>query len=387
MPEYTEMIEILQSEIKRTNALACLECGKCTAVCPLSISSRRYSPRVLLTRAIRDDLDNLFQDYDLWSCLTCGKCSAYCPADIDYMELMHALRDAAGQAGFEGKCSHSGTAQSIQRIQTAGHLQSRRLDWLPSDVDVAKTGKVLYWVGCAPFYDALFADIPVNTLQAAESSIRLLNHLGITPAVLQDERCCGHDLYWNGDTENFKKLAKLNTEAIKKSGAETVLFSCAECQSALKQLYPAAGESPPVRYQHISQFLVEKLSAGELKLGPDSKQTITYHDPCRLGRLQGVYDEPRQILQAVGSLEEMRQSRKQALCCGVSGWMNCDVDSKAIQENRLRQARATGADVMAVACPKCQIHFTCTLRDEALKDCQIDIKDIATLALESMPQD
>ncbi len=207
---------------------------------------------------------------------------------------------------------------------------------------------------------------------------------------MTNERCCGHDLLLNGDVENFEKLANQNISEIKQTGAKTILFSCAECLSAFKKLYPEHGFNVQAELKHMSQFLAEKLATGELALTA-SNDDITYQDPCRLGRHLGVYEEPRQVLQgnitqsegAAGHFRDMKQAGKRSLCCGVSAWMNCDLTSKTMQVERLRQARETGAKVLAVACPKCQIHLTCSMKDQVVSEkYNIDIRDISTITLE-----
>lgn len=378
--------DLLQDQIKKTNAYACLECGKCTSVCPVSTSSRQYSPRSLLTRAVRKDYQSLFQDYDLWSCLTCKRCDQVCPSNIEFSDLNRILRNNAQDAGFHGKCSHSGAMELLQRIMTTKKINQNRLDWVDKDLNIAAEGDVLYFAGCAPYFDVFFSELNLNILDSARSSIKILNRLGISPVLMADERCCGHDLLWNGDEENFLTLAKHNQEKINETGAKTILFSCAECLSAYKDLYPKYGINIKADLQHMSQFIAGKLSSGEIRL-KDADVSVTYHDPCRLGRHLGIYDEPRKVLKTNGAnnFVEMRQNQNGSLCCGVSGWMNCDITSKSIQITRLMQAKDTEADVLAVACPKCQIHLTCTMKDQDVKEKYgITIRDISAITLERM---
>lgn len=380
------MSSVLIESIKKTNAYACLECGKCTSVCPVSKFNHQYSPRSLLTKAVRNHYDTLYNDYDLWSCLSCKRCDAVCPSNIQYSDLNQIVRTGAKDAGFHGKCSHSGAMEMLQTIMTTPDLNQNRLDWLTEDMETAKEGEVLYFVGCVPYLDVFFSDLDLTILEGAKSSIKLLNALGVTPVLLPNERCCGHDLLWNGDVDNFKMLAEHNLEAIKKTGAKTLLFSCAECMSAFKDLYPKYGFTVNLELKHMSQFLAEKIESGDLKLN-DPDQSLTYQDPCRLGRHMGIYDEPRTVLQSNGSnhFMEMTQNNKGSLCCGVSAWMNCDTISKSIQKERLKQAKDTGADILAVACPKCQIHLVCTMKDQAVKDKHgIQIRDISAITLDRM---
>jgi Fe-S oxidoreductase len=380
------MSGVLQEAIKKTNAYACLECGKCTSVCPVSRFNRKYSPRSLLTKAVREHFDTLYRDYDLWSCLTCKRCDAVCPSNIQYSDLNQIVRTGAKDAGFHGKCSHSGAMEMLQTIMTTPDLNQNRLDWISDDMEISEEGEVLYFTGCAPYFDVFFSDLDLSIMEGPKSSVQLLNALGVTPVLLPDERCCGHDLLWNGDVDNFKMLAEHNLEAIKKTGAKTLLFSCAECMSAFKDLYPKYGFTVNLELKHMSQFLAEKIESGDLELN-DPDQSLTYQDPCRLGRHMGIYDEPRKVLQSNGSnlFTEMKQSSKGSLCCGVSAWMNCDTTSKSIQKERLKQAKDTGADVLAVACPKCKIHLVCTMKDQAVKDKHgVQIRDISAITLDRM---
>lgn len=374
----------LVEQIKSTNAYGCLECGKCTAVCPVSLFGNSYSPRSMLTKTIRHEFDSLYVDYDLWSCLTCRRCDAVCPANIDYSTLTQIVRTSAQDSGFQGKCSHSGAMELLQKVMTAENINQNRLDWVTDDMQITDEGEILYYVGCAPYFDVFFDDINISTIDAAKSSIKILNKLGITPVVMADERCCGHDLLWNGDDDNFKMLAQKNLDAIDKTGAKTILFSCAECMSSFVNLYPDNGFKVKQKLTHMSQFIAEQLEENNLKL-KKPKYNVTFQDPCRLGRHLGIYDEPRQVLLHNDGehYTEMMQNNKKSLCCGVSAWMNCDITSKGIQKERLRQAKQTGSDVLTVACPKCHIHLSCTMKDDFVKEnYAVDIKDISSVVLE-----
>lgn len=378
------MHEELYAAVQQTNALACLECGKCTSVCPVSRFSQEYSPRLMLNQAVKQDFESIFANYDLWSCLTCQRCDQVCPSAISYIELTQTLRNRADSSRFKGQCSHSGVLETLQKMMTTRDLRQNRLDWVGNELDISTdTGEILYFVGCAPYFDSFFTNLELSTLDAAISSIKILNHLGIKPVLLPQERCCGHDLYWNGDMENFKMLAEHNLEMIAKTGCKTILFSCAECQSAFQNLYVENGFKVPWKLQHLSQFLAEQVESGKLELAPVAKP-VTFQDPCRLGRHLREYDAPRQVLKSNGgdNLMEMQQHGKGALCCGVSAWMNCDGTTRKIQNERLDQAYATGAETMAVACPKCHIHLQCTQQHAGDDGPKIEIRDIATITLE-----
>ena len=263
--------------------------------------------------------------------------------------------------------------------------EQNRLEWLEDGLKVAQEGEVLYFVGCLPYFQAFFGDLAPRSLEIARSTVRVLNSVGVEPVVMADERCCGHDLLWQGDVQSFLKLAHHNVAEIKKRGAKKVVTSCAECARALNSDYPDHVGPLPFQVMHLAQFLVE---AGDGLLLQEVKQTVTYQDPCRLARHLEVYEEPRQVMAKIPGLElwEMAKNRKDAVCCGTSTWMNCDRHSKQIQDERLDDARRTGADLLITACPKCSIHFRCSqMKDGYVENDGMQIKDLAELVCEALP--
>jgi Fe-S oxidoreductase len=370
----------IKKAIKESRAYLCLECGKCTGSCPVSRFNHGYSPRILVNKAIRSGQLELLKDKNIWACLTCKLCDERCPANIDYIELTLAIRQEAQKIGEEAICSHGGAAQSLMRIMSTPDLQQKRLDWIGSDLDIAESGETMYFVGCLPYFDVLFKDIKINATIAAKASIRILNHLGITPVVLPDERCCGHDLLWGGELDNFKRLARYNIDEIKKAGVKKIIFSCPEGYRTFKIDYPKYFECD-FEVQHITELIAEAIDQGKIKL-KNLNKTVSFQDPCRLGRHLGIYDEPRKAITSVPQLrlQEMAKSRKNAMCCGVSAWMNCSTYSKSIQLARLKEAKQTGADLLVLACPKCEIHFNCAMKDEKVgEDVKIETIQLVTL--------
>jgi Fe-S oxidoreductase len=288
--------------------------------------------------------------------------------------------------GETGQCTHGGALQSLMHIMTADHLHQNRLGWVDKKYKMASKAETLYFVGCQPYFDVLFSDINVKTIDIANSALKLLNHLDIVPALLPNERCCGHDLLWAGDVEHFIKLAKHNLKMIKKTGAKRVVTTCPECYLTLKVEYPRYIGSLDFEVIHISQLLADKVSDGKLKFHRSTKK-VTYQDPCRLGRFSGILGEPRTIIGAIPGMElvEMKRSRMGALCCGTQAWMNCGIVNKQIQSERLREANETGANVLLTFCPKCQIHFKCAMSDGRLgEELGIEIEDITSLAARAL---
>jgi Fe-S oxidoreductase len=267
-----------------------------------------------------------------------------------------------------------------------GSVRQNRLAWLNDDLRTEpEKGELFYWTGCAPYYDAFFPELEAPVLPGVRAAVRLLNALGITPVVSPQERCCGHDLLWNGDRESFERLAKHNVALVQASGATTLVTSCAECLRTWKVDYEPFLLSKPPRILHLSELLAER--AGDLKLKENGKQRLTFQDPCRLGRHLGIYEPPRRVLAAVPGVEvvEMIRTGRTARCCAGGSWTHCDRFAKEIQVDRLREARSTGADVLVTACPKCRIHFRCAMRDaDARAEAEIEMKDLAEVVAEAL---
>jgi Fe-S oxidoreductase len=242
----------------------------------------------------------------------------------------------------------------------------------------------------------------VRADEVAQSTVSVLNALGIRPQVMADERCCGHDLLWEGDVEGFAALAELNAELIHESGAKRIVTSCPECARALSVDYPAHGVDLGVEILHLAELVAQEAPEADGGNGQPNRSLLadampsamvsdaapraTYHDPCRLGRHLGVYDQPRQAIAEAGfELVEMPRHRENAQCCGTNGWTHCGAANKQIQSERLREAQATGAEVLVAACLKCQIHFLCALQDRQLdREITIEIRDLSTLLAQAL---
>jgi Fe-S oxidoreductase len=363
----------------------CMECGLCTGSCPISRELSVFSPRQIIKRAMLNPDSDLVNCREIWACLCCANCSEHCPADIDFPEFISFHRRQAQKTGNFPQESHHGILQAITTLQTR-NIKQQRTDWAKTAGAFADTGEYFYFVGCLPFFDVTFRYLNLAPLETGRSVLALLNKMEIVPVISNDERCCGHDALWCGDDKTFRRLAKWNLEVIKSSGANTVLFSCPEGYVTFKKYYPKYFGELPFEVLHMTEFLVRELPRTGLTFQPSSTGTVTYHDPCRLGRLAGIYEPPRQLIQFLPEVQlvEMERSRENALCCGTSAWMECSSFSKAIQTERIQEAIQTGAQTLITTCPKCQIHFKCA---QSNLDSDLKIVDIYTYLAERLHQE
>ncbi len=381
--------ESIYDILKRTKAIFCQECGKCSSSCPITRLNPLYSPRLAVEKALMELEDALLTDKCLWSCLTCYLCRLRCPLDIKYDELVQACRAKAASSGIFGDCAHEGMLFSLSRLMANLEVKQSRLSWVPQEAEIAKTGDVLYFVGCLPYFDIVFEDIGVKSTEIAQSMLKIMNAAGMKPVLLEDETCCGHDLLFAGYRRSFEKLAKINVTAIEESGASTVVMTCPECYRTFKVEYAELFGELKFEVLHASEFIMNLINDGKIKFEKKPVKKVSYQDPCRLGRHMGVYDPPRKVVTSIPGLElvEMERSRENALCCGVNAWMGCGIHSKRMQIERLAEAKGTGAELLVTACPKCQIHLNCALSEKLpveREEVEIEICDLSVLVAKAL---
>ena len=380
----------LEDIIQETKTYYCVECGKCTSVCPVARYDPAFSPRMMIENALLGFENDLVFNRELFSCLTCYTCQQRCPSDVDFPVFIRKARAIAQDNEQHGICAHSGQLQSLTRLMTSPDIKQRRLGWLSDKYRTSDDSDVLFWVGCAPYFEPIFEDIEFRALDITEASLKILNLMGIEPKLLPDEKCCGHDVLWTGDVETFKRLAEHNATQIKESGVKKIIFSCPEGYRTLKLDYPNYGFDVGCELQHISEFLAEKIGQNGVKF-KEIRKKVTYQDPCRLGRHLGVYDAPRKILESIPGIElvEMQYSRGDSICCGTSAWTNCDSYSNMLRAERLCEATETGAELLITACPKCQTHFRCAMIDkgeEKRSMPSIEVMDLANLVANAIKE-
>lgn len=374
--------------IARHGAYACQDCGKCTSSCPLALSGKPFSPRQVVTALIDGRMDTEQITDNIWSCLTCGVCYNRCPAQVNFPALIQDVRCHITKGKEEKtRLTHGGFFQSLMRSMTCPGIRQNRWKDLPAGIETDPAGKVLFHGGCAPYYDEFFREHNgVVNSDIVHSALRLLNFFDVTPALLSNERCCGHDLLWSGDLENFLRLARLNAQVLNASGIEEMITACPECYRTFSRDYPENGIRLDFKVTHLYQFLETEIDRGAVTFRrPDGR--FTYQDSCRLNSLTDVKDLPRKLINrfAEGRFIEMPDRMDGALCCGNCAWTGCDAYSKALQVKRITQARETGADVMITACPKCRIHLGCAMEDPfAGGSLAMELKDLTTIIAETL---
>ncbi len=385
VPEFISK-ELLAEIVSQHDVFACQDCGKCTSACPVALTGKAFSPRAVANAVIAGDITSSARE-NIWSCLTCGLCYERCPSAVNFPEFIKDIRYLLKKSELTGHETHGGFFHSLMRTMTTPELKTDRWKWLPDDVKTDPKSKILFFGGCAPYFDLFFRKfLDVNTRNILTDSIRLLNFFDIQPALLENERCCGHDLLWSGDKENFLKLANLNVELIHRLGIEEVITACPECFMSIGKDYEKNGIAIQFKVTHLYDFLEREIGKGAVDL-KKMDMNITYQDSCRLSRLEGRSDLPRKLLRRLkpDGFKEMQDTESAALCCGNSAWIGCDAYSKALQMKRLKQANETGSELLVTSCPKCQIHLKCAMEDPFHgEELEIKIMDLASVVAKNI---
>jgi Fe-S oxidoreductase len=355
---------------------SCADCGRCSDNCPANAAGRPLSPRFLTTKA-RDYafqhypmfgkagngnalVGNIYSEDEIWSCTTCGACEQECPLLVEYIDKVVDLR--------RGLVDDGNVPQSLQKPLKAlesrgnpyGKMEKKRADWAdakdfqqicPVRVLNGKVADTLYFVDSITAYD--------DRIQAiGRATAKILHHLGENFGILgAAERDSGHEVRRFGEETLFQTLRDHNSQSIHASGVRRIVTSDPHAYNALKHDYK---DVPPV--EHISQVIAREVKSGKIKFQPvEDRKVYTYHDPCYLGRHNQIYDDPRNVLDAIPSLKrvEMKRSRDRSFCCGGGGLMLFyePKEDERIGVKRVRMAAEAGANVIVTACPFCMVNI------------------------------
>ncbi len=330
----------------------CYQCGMCDTVCPWN-RVIKFSMRNIVRQAAFG-LPEL-EGEDMWRCTTCGSCPQRCPRGVGTIDVSLSFRRIAAEAGISPAPISPVSASLGAEGNPLREQREKRADWAQSlSVKTFTEGtEFLYFPGCYLSYDSRLKKV-------AAATVNILNRAGVDFGILGSrENCCGESIRKTGNEDLFKRLARENIKAFIGSGVKKIIVSSPHCYHTFKNEYSQFKVNFEV--VHISQLLFKLIKEGRLKLTGKYRRKVAYHDPCYLGRHNGVYDEPREALKKVPGLKllEMADSRENSLCCGGGGgriWMETKKGER-FSDLRLEQAAGAGAEVLATACPYCITMF------------------------------
>ena len=406
------------------DGMTCTECGRCQDACPAFATGKNISPKLVIMN-LRDQLyreghamlaaadgheafagsplvPTAVADDTVWDCVTCGACVRECPVGIEHIDHIVDMRRNLVMVDSRFPAEGATMLRDLERTSNPwGRSPTERSDWAEGlGVRVLQPGdpppEILYWVGCAPAFDE-------RARTSAVSTAKLLTEAGVDFAILGPrEACTGDPARRMGDEYTFQSLAKQNIETLDAAGISKsagtskadvlraaadladrpttkIITTCPHCFNTIGSEYPDFGGHYEV--VHHTQFLAELVRDGRLTPAP-SDQSITYHDSCYLARHNDVKAEPRALVAAVGRPIEMARREERTFCCGAGGahmWL--EERGAQINEERAREATATGAATLAVACPFCTV-----MLDDGMQATGggLAVKDVATLLVEAV---
>lgn len=388
---------------------ACTRCGICAEACPfyLATGNREYTPiwkLELLRRAYEQNFTLIgrfkravglekpvtadeflhWRDLNYNACSTCNKCSMVCPMGIAVGLLMHSMRNILAEAGVVPENLLRIRDSIAQTDNLFGYPNYERTGWVeymadaPDDLYLREQAEVVYFTGCVVSFSPAAQRI-------AEAVVRVFTAAGMNFTLLgEKEACCGFPLKAAGLNRSADALIEKNIEAVIATGAHTIVFSCPACR--LTWLRDYAPRLPHVRPLHTTEFIAELIRAGKLTLHPLEK-SVTYHDPCDLARNGGVYQAPREILQAIPalSLREVAERDISGLCCGGGGNVEAVAPDHVnlVAAATMKKLTATGAQILATACPQCMRVFE---KANKAANYHVTILDVAEIVAKSVEQ-
>ena len=386
---------------------SCADCGRCSDNCPANAVGRPLSPRFLTIKA----RDYSFQHYpmfgssnngtpliggiysadEIWSCTTCGACEEECPLLVEYIDKIVDLR--------RGMIDDGNVPQSLQKPLKAlesrgnpyGKMEKKKADWAKADnfqqtcnvkiVNGHGSVDTLYFVDSITSYDDRMQSI-------GRATAKILDRVGENFGILgAGEKDSGHEVRRFGEETLFMALREHNTDAIKASGVQHIVTADPHAYNALKHDYK---DVPPV--EHISQVIAREVKAGNITFDPveGDDKVYTYHDPCYLGRHNQIYDDPRNVLDAIPGLKrvEMSRSRDRSFCCGGGGLMLFyePKEDQRMGVVRVKMAAEAGANVIVTACPFCMTNIEDAIKVAGMEGKMTAI-DLAELVDQQMAHD
>ncbi len=340
------------------DALTCVECGRCQDNCPAQAAGKVLNPKQIilqtqqaLVAGERDKkLVDVYSSEALWQCTTCGACENQCPVGIEHLPILIGARRGLVSNG-EAPEYLAGVYNNLERRSNIWGLsydqRQKFVDSAALEVFDPTKHDVLVWLGCAGAFEAEFQ----KSLRSLFDILRLME---VPFGVLSKEKCTGDVAKRSGNEYAYQELAQANIETLRSAAPKTIVASCPHCVKTIGDDYRKFGYE--VEIVHSSVF-IERLTR-ELRV--TSRETVTYHDPCYLGRYQGTVDEPRQLLSRFGAdVKEPERNRDNPFCCGAGGGLlfadKEEEPGSRISDIRLKQLRDTGATTVVTACPFCSI--------------------------------
>ena len=361
---------------------ACLQCGKCTGGCPVSLRAPLNIRSLMREVLMEGKPDVALECPGLWDCTTCATCTLRCPRGLKPSEVIVGLRGELIESGNVPKTIIEALEGTFKHGNPWGRARQKRNEWkgdmavkiLPEEGEA----EWLYYIGCESSYDPRLQRIP-------RILCRVLEAAGISFGILgTKESCCGNEIRRMGEEGLFEELMEENTKNFNASGAKAIITTSPHCFNTFATEYKLDG----FKILHYTQLLADLIKEGKLTFPQEVKKKVVYHDPCFLGKQNEVFDPPREILRAIPGLEllEFDRSRDRSLCCEGGGgrmWAEGTGEGERNSETRVKDAHAMGAEIIATACPFCLLTLEDGAKTTGLEE-KVLVREVLELVAEAM---
>jgi Fe-S oxidoreductase len=374
------MSEERLAHIVRSTLYPCIQCGKCTGSCPISTVSPHFNIRRILYEMINTEGEEVAQGKEMiWDCSTCTTCVTRCPKQVDPADLVISVRSVLVEDG-QVPPKIRDVLKSISIRGNPWNIgQEKRSEWAEGlEIKSIADAEVLYFVGCTPAFDPRLQKI-------AKALAKVLDRAGVNFGTLgNDEICCGNEIKRMGDIWSFDALKEMNMDLLNQFPIKQIITISPHCYNTFKNEYTDL----TIEVSHYTQFLSELIQKKKLTFTKELGKTVTYHDPCFLGRQNQLFDEPRHILTSIPGITfvEMDRIRERALCCEGGGgrmWIEAHDTMKRTATVRVQEALDCGAEILATACPFCLLTLEDAVKSGELEE-QIQVQDIVELAAQAI---
>jgi len=366
---------------KELGLYECIQCGKCTGGCPVSVRTD-LNPRKIIYEALLDVRFMPAKRTDIWECTFCATCAERCPKNIRPVDVINYLRSDIVESGRVKPSVRDALESTFIQGNPWGRAREKRSEWADnSDIRILKEGDttdILYFVCCTAAYDERVQNIP-------KSLVTILNSSRVDFGILGNaESCCANEMGEIGEKGLFEMAQENNVKLFAKYNFTHMITTSPHCFHAFINEYPDFD----IEVFHYTQFLSSLIKEKKLKIDKELNKKVTYHDPCFLGKRNKVFEEPRYVIQSIPGIEyiEMDRSRERSICCEGGGgrmWMESESTEQRLAEVRIKDAVSIGAEILLTACPFCLLTLEDAVKTTGNED-NIEVKDIAELIAELM---
>ena len=363
----------------RLELFGCMQCGKCTAGCPVAIKSDLNIRRLIREITASANLETQ-QTEQLWECTTCSTCTLRCPRGLEPHELIIGLRGNMIETGEIPVTARDALEAVFKHGNPWGRIRNKRDEWTEGlsikNFARGESSDTLYFVCCAAAYDPRVQEVAKSLVALFDSSKSDFAILGT------EETCCGSEIRRMGEEGLFEMLVEDNLKLFNDYGIKNIVTTSPHCYDAMKNKY----NSQDFKVLHYTQYVADLIRKGSLGFSKSLDKVVTYHDPCYLGKQNGIYEEPRDILKAIPGINyvDFDRCREKSLCCEGGGgrmWLEGSGKGERLAQTRIKDAAEMGVDIIATACPFCLLTLEDAVKTTGFED-KIQVKDISEIIAE-----